>query len=230
VREAVRDVYRAEVPHYFKYVVSNGAEGTQPKLEHVADEGTAHPRFVVSVPAGTGDWFGGWTGDVPCEGQRYCNADATGGRLVELIERGEPAVMLCHWPGLYNNGTRQGFAQFKGVIRALDGRFRERTIWMKISELARYWAARRLTRIVRAGAHVALTAPVACPRFTLRVPVAKQQAAPRLAQQDRQIPLAEVRQPADLKPGTWLREADALTVCFDLPQGEVTMSLGESGK
>jgi hypothetical protein len=223
VREAVRQVYGAEVPHYFKYV-SGGNEPTQPKLEHVAGAETDSPRFVVSVPAGTGDWFGNWTGDVTPEGHRYASQDATGGRMVELIERGEPAVMLCHWPGLYTHGTKKGFEQCKQVITALEGRFRDRTVWMKISELARYWAARELTRIDRTGAQIALAAPVACPRFTVRVGAAGA-APPTLRQKGEPAPLEEVRSLRDLKPGTWLRDQGSVIACFDLPKGRAVLSV-----
>jgi len=119
VQESVRDVYGSEIPHYFKYV-ADGPESTQPRLEHVRDAETADPRLTVSIYAGTGDWFGGWDGDLQPEGDRYCNRDATRGRLVELIERGEPAVMLCHWPGMYTHGTKQGFAAFQNIVLALE--------------------------------------------------------------------------------------------------------------
>ena len=124
VHEAVRDVYGSELPHYFKYVV-NGDESTQPKLEHVRDLDSSDPKVTVNVPACTGDWFGGWDGDRKSEGDRYANHDATSGRLVELIKRGEPAVMLCHWPGMYTQGTKQGFAAFKKVVKALAARYRK---------------------------------------------------------------------------------------------------------
>lgn len=140
VHQSVRDVFGAEIPHYFKYVVG-GKASTQPRLEHVAGLGTDDVRLTVSIPAGTGDWFGGWQGDRKPEGPRYANQDATDGRLVELIERGDPAVFLCHWPGIYCNGTKAGFRHFKNVVLALHGRFGERTKWMKLSEIARYWAA-----------------------------------------------------------------------------------------
>ena len=42
-------------------------------------------------------------------------------------------------------------------------------IWMKLNELARYWAARELTRIERDGPRVNFRAPFACPGFTVRV-------------------------------------------------------------
>ena len=158
VREAVSDVFAAEVPHYFKYH-SGDKETSQPLVEDVADLDTDHPRFVVNVRAATSDWFGSWTGDVPCQGHRYANEDATSGRMVELIQRNEPAIMICHWPGLYNHGTQEGFKQFQRVVLALEGRFGRQTLWMKTGELARYAAARQLTRIECGPGKVTLNAP-----------------------------------------------------------------------
>ncbi len=223
VGEAVRDVFAAELPHYFKYV-SGGKQSTQPKLEHVSGLETGKPRLVVNVPAGTGDWFGGWDGDREPEGDRYANADATSGRLVELIRRGEPAVMLCHWPGMYTQGTKKGFEAFKKVALALEGRFRDQTIWMKISEIARYWAAKELTRIQRKAGRVTFVAPFAGPRFTVRVTAAAD-AQPALSHKGKPIPLRKVARPSDLKPGTWLRDPKAATVCFDLPKGTTQLDV-----
>ena len=223
VGQAVRDVYRTEVPHYFKYV-SGGKQSTQPKLEHVKGAETDSPQVVVNVPAGTGDWFGGWDGDRTPEGDRYANRDATSGRLVELIERGEPAVMLCHWPGLYTQGTKKGFAALKQVIGALEGRFRDRTIWMKISELARYWAAKELTRIGRQGGRITLRAPFAAPRFTLGLEAAGAKTV-TLRHGSRPAPLKKVAKPSQLAAGTWLADGPALTACFDLPKGKSVLEI-----
>jgi hypothetical protein len=223
VQESVRDVYGAEIPHYFKYV-SGGKESTQPKLEHVRGLGGGDLRLTVNVPAGTGDWFGGWDGDLQPQGHRYANRDATDGRMVELIERGEPAVMLCHWPGMYTHGSKQGFAHFQEVVLALEGRFRDRMLWMKVSEIARYWAAKGLTGIERQGNRVALSAPFACPRFTLRVS-APGNAPPRLVHAGKPIAIREVPRLPDLGAGTWVREPEGLMICFDLPKGDVVLSL-----
>jgi hypothetical protein len=223
VQQAVRDVYAAEVPHYFKYV-SGGKDSTQPKLEHVQGADGGRPSLTVSVPAGTGDWFGDWDGDRPCEAQRYANQDASAGRMVELIERGEPAVMLCHWPGLYTHGTRQGFEEFKKVVLALEGRFRDRTLWMKSSELARYWAAKGLTQFERQGHDLTLRAPVAAPRFTLRVPGVTGGKV-RIIHKGTPVMLAEVRQARALVPGTWFQDKGAVLLCFDLAKGLSTLSL-----
>jgi hypothetical protein len=178
---------------------------------------------VVDVPGATGDWFGSWDGTAEPEADRYANSDATSGRMVDLIQRGEPAAMLCHWAGLYSNGTKRGFQQCKRVILALNNRFGQQTIWMKMSEVARYWAARELTRIEQSSGQLTLTAPVACPAFTIRVG-ATTQVRPELRYLNRPIPLAEANTAAALKPGTWLRQERSFTICFDLPYGSTELT------
>jgi hypothetical protein len=222
VHEAVRDVYGSELPHYFKYVV-NGDESAQPKLEHVRDLDSSDPKVTVNVPACTGDWFGGWDGDRQSEGDRYANHDATSGRMVELIKRGEPAVMLCHWPGMYTQGTKQGFAAFKKVVKALAARYGNQTIWMKISEIGRYWTAKELTRIETGNRKISFQAPFGTPRFTVRVPVPAT-AAPKLTIQQRPVPLEPVSQARLLKTGKWLADPQGMVVCFDLPRGSSQLS------
>jgi len=217
VQQALRDVYQTEIPHYFKYVRS-GEANTEPVLEHVTERMGAAPELTVNVPAGTGDWFGGWDGDRVPQGPRYCNADASAGRMVDLIERGQPAVMLCHWPGMYTQGTRKGFAAFQTVVTALNTKYRDRIQWMKLSEIARYWAARKLTQLGRQQNKLVMNAPFACPEFTLhsKQPI---DSAPRLIQGNRVVKLQEVRQPSQLTAMTWVRTAKTTTCCFALPRG-----------
>lgn len=224
VDEAVRDVYGCDVPHYFKYVLS-GDESTEPKLEHVRGLGTEHLRFTVNVPAGTGDWFGGWDGDRISEPDRYATSDGTGGRMVELIRRGQPAVMICHWPGMYTQGTKAGFQAFRQVVESLNSHYADETLWMKTSEMARYWAARGLTTIRQEGNSILFDAPVPCPGFTVRIP-RRCSAAPSLeTSAGRQPDLEEIRQQRDLRSGTWLADDQATVVCFDLPRGASTLAL-----
>ena len=224
VGQAVRDVCgAATLPHYFKYV-SDGKESTQPKLECVTGLDTDNPRFVVNVPAGTGDWFGGWDGDIKPAPDRYANPDASSGRLVELIKRGEPAVMLCHWPGMYTHGTKKGFEAFKQVAVAIQQRFGDQTLWMKISEIARYWAARKLTRIDRNANQIVFNAPLPSPQFTIRITTADN-AKPTLAHKGKPIELNKTANLRDLKPGTWIQQAKTISVCFDLPRGKSILKL-----
>lgn len=217
VQQAVADVYAPEIPHYFKYV-HGGQETTAPTLEHVSGKGTDNVQLTVNVPAGTGDWFGGWQGVDPPNGDRYCDADATSGRMVELIERGDPAVMLCHWPGMYSNGLKTGFEHFKNVVMALANRYRDQTTWMKVSEIARYWAARELTEIRRTADGLSLNAPFAAPRFTLRL-AAIPGGQLTLKHKRSETRLVQVQDAARLAPSTYLQDSQAVTICVDLPRG-----------
>lgn len=218
VQQAVTDVFAAEIPHYFKYVIGSGTD-TWPKIEHLDTSG-ARPRLVVNVPAGTGDWFGNWDGDATPDPDRYATADASAGRMVELLEHAAPAVMLCHWPGMYCNGSRAGFRAFQQVVMALEQRFRDRMLWMKLSELARYAAARALTRLEhdRTSGRVRFQAPFAAPQFTVHVRGVLRQ-PPFLQTDSGTRKLREVTDPRSLDSGTWTKTAEGWIACFDLPQG-----------
>ena len=117
-----------------------------------------------------GSGFGCGEGSREVEGHRYANEDATTGRMVELIERGEHAVMLCHWPGMYCNGRKTGFTAFQKVVLAIAERFADQTLWMKVSEIARYEAAKELTSIGFHNRRIEFDAPLGCNDFTVEFP------------------------------------------------------------
>ena len=217
VFEAVRDVYGSPLPHYFKYV-SAGDESTEPRLEGLSNADADVPQVTVNVPAGTGDWFGGWDGAQASRGSLYANQDATQGRMVELIEQRRPAVMLCHWAGLYGNGNPQGFRDFQQVVLALDKRFHDQTLWMKVSEIAGYWAAKELTQLQWSGRTLHLRAPFACPGFTLRID-GPRLSHPQLQVADKVQRLQSVSTLASLNAGQYVTDSASQVVCFDLPQG-----------
>ena len=223
VHQAVHEVFGVELPHFFKYVI-DGTESTEPKLEFVSrDRNVAN--LIVNVPAGTGDWFGGWEGTRKSEGHRYCNEDATEGRMVELIERGEPAVMLCHWPGMYCNGLKSGYADFKKVVLTLGDRYRDRTVWMKVSEIARYWAAKTLTNITRfADGSWAMDAPLNCARFTAEVANWQPTSALTLKHIDSEVDLRKVARKSELSNNTFVTDGNNTTVCIDLRKGKSMLS------
>ena len=218
VFEAVRDVYGTDLPHYFKYI-SSGKESTVPRLEAVRERDSDHPRVTVNVPAGTGDWFGGWDGAIKSEGEKYANRDATSGRMVELIERGEPAVMLCHWPGLYCNGSEEGLQHFQQAVMALEQRFAATTRWMKVSEIGRYWTAKELTKIDARDKAIRLNAPFACDDFTIRVP-AKSVSKVVCRVGAEQQALKEAASRSQLVSQQYWIDGEHVVICFALARGE----------
>lgn len=214
---SVRDVFKGEVPHYFRHLIDEGRQSVAPRVEYASGLDSDDPRCVVSIIGCTGDWTGGWDCTPPEGADRFISADGQQGRMFDVITRGEPAMMVCHWTGIYWNGEEQGFMVFQEVVRRLHARF-DNLHWMKLSELSRYWAAKELTRIERTSDRVDFRAPFACPDFTVRI-AAPENLRPQLVSRSLPAPLEEVASALKLHPGTWCRERDDLVVCFPLPRG-----------
>jgi len=214
--QSCRDVFGAEIPHYFRHLYTD-QRSVAPRVEYASGLDGDDPRCAVSIIGCTGDWFGGWDGLTPGSADRFISADLQQGRLVDVIDRGEPACLVCHWPGIYYNGDELGFDIFKTVVERLEARY-DHLIWMKLSEIARYWAAKELIAIERNGPTVALAAPFACPAFTLTVSAA---VAGDIAVQvgERTTPLRRVDKAAQMQSGTYLIDRAGATLCFDLPKG-----------
>ncbi len=221
--QSVRDVFGAEIPHYFRHLYAEGNESVAPRVEYASGFDGSDPRCVVSIVGCTGDWTGGWDNTPPGGVDKFITEDLQQGRMVEVIQRGEPAMMVCHWTGIYWNGQELGFKVFQEVVRRLHARF-DNLLWMKLSELARYWAAKELTRIEKVGGAVVFDAPFASPDFTVRV-AALTAPSPRLTSNGAPMLLREVASQLKLKSGTWLRETNGVVVSFDLPKGRSQLNL-----
>jgi hypothetical protein len=210
--EACRSVYQTEIPHYFRDLHASGDASVAPLVQNVSGLDTDDPRCVVHVLGCTGDWTGGWDCTTPDGADAFITADGQRGRLVEVIRRGEPALIVCHWTGIYWNGLEIGFEIFREVVKRLHATF-DHLQWMKLSEVARYWAARELTSIRHDPAARVLTlrAPFACGDFTLSLP---------LPADARPQGLREVPGRLRLEPGTWSREGEQVVMCLRMAKGE----------
>jgi len=215
--QACRDVYQAEIPHYYRHAFTDG-RSVAPRVEYVSGLAGPDAKCVVSIIACTGDPFGGWDGMGEGNVDGLVSKDLKSGQMIGPIERGEPAIMACHWPGIYSEGREVGFTVFQEAVARLHQRY-DHLIWMKLSEIARYWAAKELTEIKRQENSVMLTAPFASSRFTLSI-TAQTGAVPKVVSGDKPQPLSPVPKPLDLKPGTWVRDKAGVIVCFDLPKGQ----------
>jgi len=143
--------------------------------------------------------------------------------LPKVIDKGEPTVLVCHWPGIYYNGEELGFKIFKEVVRRIHSRY-DNLLWMKLSEISRYWAAKELTQIDKQGPRVTFNAPFATTRFTVRIKTNSSN-DPRLTVNGRPVQLRPAKELLQLKSGTWYADAQNTTVCFDLPKGKSTLEV-----
>lgn len=214
---ACRDIYGTEIPHYFRHLYSEGDRSVAPRVEYASDLGTNDPKCVVSIIGCTGDWTGGWDCSDRGHLDRFITPDLSSGRMVDVITRGEPALMVCHWTGIHFNGEEVGFEIFREVVRRLHERF-DNLIWMKNSEIARYWAAKELTRVERVDNKVQLTASFACPAFTMRLPSSGDRPL-RVESNGQIISLTRASSNLALTANSVHVGDRGTIVCFDLPKG-----------
>lgn len=220
--EAVRDVFGAEIPHYFRHLYTD-ERSVAPRVEYAAGLQSGSPECVVSIIGCTGDWFGGWDGLEIGRVDQFITEDGRG-RLPEVIARGEPAVLVCHWPGIYCNGDETGFRIFQDVVGRLHARY-DHLVWMTLSQISRYWAARELTGLHRSEGRVLIQAPFACPDWTLRITGARADTAPLavIDAEGKAVELTASRNVSSLAAGQYLQRGDDLIVCFKLQRGVSTL-------
>ncbi len=222
---AVREVYgEVDVTHYFRDLYTEPDESVVPLVKYPADLHSDHPSCVVSVIGCTGDWFGGWDGLTPGSVDQFITEDLSKGRMVEVINRGEPAIMVCHWPGIYYNGQKTGFKIFQEVVRRLEQKYGNLN-WMKNSEIARYWAAKALTEITFDGQRMHLYAPFAADSFTLQVNVRPVNVL-TLQSKGQSVKLEKVTSKQQLKSGCYYQQHEQAVICFDLPRGNTELLIG----
>jgi hypothetical protein len=222
--QACRDVFQTEIPHYFRHLYTDG-RSVAPRVEYARNLDGPNPECVVSIIGCTGDWFGGWDGLEIGSVEKLISADGQSGRMAEVIKRGEPAIAVCHWPGIYFNGFEIGFSIFKEMVRRLHAHF-DCLIWMKLSEIARYWAAKELTFITAYSHGLKFNAPYSAPDFTVSLPSDQPIRHVSVVAGGHRQPLRMVTDQRRLVSGTYCPQPKSLMVCFGLAKGQSTLELG----
>ncbi|MFH0843201.1 MAG: twin-arginine translocation signal domain-containing protein [Bacteroidota bacterium] len=214
--EAVRDINGAEIPHYFRDLFTEKDKSVAPQVLFPSGLESNDPKCVVSIIGCTDDWFGGWDGLVPGSVDKFITEDLNSGRMVEVIESGEPAIIVCHWPGVYFNGEKTGFSILKEVKKRLDQKYGN-LIWMKLSEIARYWAAKELITLTTENKKLVLEAPFSTPGFTIKLNVSVHN--PRIRIRGEEKPFVRIKSLNELKDGTCYLDRTELILCFNLEKG-----------
>jgi hypothetical protein len=173
----------------------------------------------VGILCCTEDWFGGWEGNnrqVIRDPDWWITEDLQGGRLPEVIAAHCPVLVDAHWPGFYFQGEQLGFNTFKAVVSRIN-RLRN-VLWMKPSEIARYWLAREMAHFEATQDRCRVTSPISCGSFTLRFSPAR---PGRWWLND--APLRQVSDVASLQPACWAGDGEDIVVAFDLAPGKTTV-------
>ena len=125
--------------------------------------------------------------------------------------------MVCHWTGIYFNGEEVGFKIFQEVVRRLHARY-DNLVWMKNSEIARYWAAKELTHIASQDGTLEFAAPFGCPRFTFEWQHRFTEPPTYIAGNQR-ARLRAVQSALALESGTYFEHDGRTICCLDLAKG-----------
>ncbi len=215
--ESVRDVFGYKLAHFFRDVITEKDKSVAPRIMYTSGLDGPDPECSVSVIGCTDDWFGNWDGLGKGSPDRMISKDLTSGRLVDVIGSGEPAIMVCHWPGIWYNGDKIGFSILKEVVSRLRQKYNN-LIWMRQNDIARYWVARTLTKISAGKNALNLRAPFAAGGFTLRLnfPVSKVSIKNEL---EENRPLKRIDKGDILKQDSWYSDNKESILCFELKKG-----------
>lgn len=214
--QSVKDVFNAEIPHYFRDLYTEKGKSVAPQVLHASGLDSNNPQCVVSIIGCTEDWFGDWDGLHPGHVDKFITEDLKSGRIVDVIESGEPAIMVCHWPGIYYNGEKVGFNIFKDIVKRLNQKY-DHLVWMKLSEISRYWAAKELSTITIEKSKITIKAPFSTPGFTLRLNTKISKPTMKVGNETK--PLTRVADSRALKANTFYVGKTESLLCFDLKKG-----------
>jgi hypothetical protein len=216
--QALREVYNTEIPHFFRDLFTEKGVSVKPRLINYSPPGAENPDCVVSMIGCTDDWFGGWDGLNEGKADNFISEDLSSGRLVEVIDSNEPAIMVCHWPGIYFNGEKKGFNILKEVRKRLYLKYKN-LIWMKLCEIARYWAVRELVRAGFENKILVLDTPYSCPCFTLEIRDLHINNCRINYLTEPSTPLVRVSNSNNLINNSWYGDRSYSLFCLDLKKG-----------
>jgi hypothetical protein len=110
-----------------------------------------------------------------------------------------------------------GFNILKEIKKRLDQKY-DNLIWMKLSEIARYWAARQLTSLTAEKGKIIIKAPYSCSGFTLKVSSGIKNAKIKSGTGD-PVPLTRVKSSRELVSNTFFPDKAGSLICFNLGKG-----------
>ncbi|MDZ7608227.1 MAG: hypothetical protein U5K79_22195 [Cyclobacteriaceae bacterium] len=216
--DAVKDLFKANISHFFRDVISEGDASVAPVVVHEENTNSNELSCSVHIIGCTDDWFGGWDGLVRGDADKFITHDLGKGRMVDIIDRGEPAIMVCHWPGIYFNGEKAGFNIFKTVVDRLEQKYADSIQWLKLSEIARYWAAKKYISFKPVDEGIEIYSPFAVDDLTIRID--KKLTKPSILHGADPVYLSESSAANGLKSNTYFINKGIALACFHLPKGK----------
>ena len=143
--DAQWNFYKRKLTWYFLHAASDSEKPFPCSIEYKDPE---RGQVVVSVPSNAGDIF--WSMDLPTKQERVkmindgidrlVSPDGKTGRIKQLIETGNPVVIVTHWQSLFTQGTGLGLEGFTSLAERIQKVFGSSLEWVTCSELAKRYA------------------------------------------------------------------------------------------
>ncbi|HID95294.1 MAG TPA: hypothetical protein EYP53_04455 [Candidatus Latescibacteria bacterium] len=192
-----------------------------PKLAFVD---MARREAVVSIVSGYGDYVvRPELRERPMEekvsgyADQYLTTDGRQGRLADLYRADSYLIFHHHWwRMLWDDGA--GFKILREVVRRLDEIFGQGIQWMKIGEIALYWAAAQWLEVevkeTKVGMGLKFRSPFQCPNFTVSFEMAVDPRRLLIRRQSQEFARQESVELSG--PHVWCMKDGRVYLCFDL--------------
>jgi hypothetical protein len=132
--------------------------------------------------------------------------------------------MVCHWPGIYYNGEKLGFNIFKTVVDRVEQKYQSKIHWMKLSEIAQYWAAKEFVSFEESKDGFTVSAPFASKDFTILIN--KNLKNVSVKQNGELVNLARLSGGKAMARNSYVNEKGRTILCFDLAPGKSEIITG----
>jgi len=235
VLNAVKRVYGAGLAWYF-LKVDERSYVVYPRLAYLDKY---RGEAVVSIVSGNDDVI--WNTMTP-ESRKswsrkrlleyadyYITGDGKAGRLVELLNAGSYVVFHTHWNSLWSNDARHGLAVMEEVLKRVNTLLGDRILWMRLSEIACYYAASKTLdiHVDKSSNHLRvfidnrfpcadLTVSFNCGFKVDEVYLAKGSFRSGWREAKTSETVMKLEKSVDkLRPNTWIQRGERLFICFD---------------
>jgi len=219
ILEAEKIVNNITLTWYFLHMQSRriGWDGSSvnPRLMYLNEESK---EAVVSIISGSAEYINQKTIDsVGPDPERladqWITADGEKGRLAELLKNKAYIIFHIHWYNSHGRDDKVGFFALKELASRIRDLWANKVIWMKCSELARYFTASKTWKAEVAGSRIILSSPFHCPLFTISFAV------------DREVKYIKVngkklkkKEKPPLEKCSWTAMGDRVYLCFNLTE------------
>ncbi len=139
--DAQWNLFKRKLTWYFLHAASDSEKPFPCSIEYKDKE---REQVVVSVPSNAGDIF--WSMDFPTKQERVkmindgidrlVSPDGRTGRIKQLMDSGNPVVIVTHWQSLFTQGTGLGLEGFTSLAERIQKVFGTSLEWVTCSELA----------------------------------------------------------------------------------------------